>query len=135
MLLACCGSSQRLELPPALETLLPNIADDGTKFFIFQRLNLDPEQDPTDVLLRGRSIRTESFEARANDIRAFDEAVAARLAEVLTATAYCREGYFELDREQNRELIRVRGECREDANTADRQRFRAEAIEINAVLP
>lgn len=119
-----CGGGQPWQAPPARESLIPEIQADGTKFFVFQRdyLRQQPGQGadvgmiPVDQMPGGRSdvergVRIGEFE------------VESRIELVMLATGYCREGFFELYREQTFQSFSVRGECREEATDADRQQF------------
>jgi hypothetical protein len=119
-----CGGGQPWQAPPARESLVPEIHADGTKFFVFQRdyLRQQPGQGadvgviPADRMPGGRpdverGVRVGEFE------------VESRIELVMLATGYCREGFFELYREQTFQSFSVRGECREEATDADRQQF------------
>lgn len=118
LLLAGClfgGSALR----PAEETLIPQISDDGTKFFVLERRYTGaPEEQSDDI---GRSRRQPA--PTMPEVRP-------RVEEVLEQTGYCRQGYFELYREQRRDALRVHGECREGATAQDRQRFAGQTLQI-----
>lgn len=119
-----CGGGQPWQAPPARESLIPEIQADGTKFFVFQRDYLRPQPGqgadvgviPGDRMPGGRpdverGVRIGEFE------------VESRIELVMVATGYCREGFFELYREQTFQSFSVRGECREEATEGDRQQF------------
>lgn len=115
--LAACGGASSYVAPPANERLLPEITADGTKFFILQRDYLRPELNTdaaTAASPRGRS---------GNNLLMGERNIEQRLTLIMERTGYCREGFFELYREQTLSGFSVRGECREDANDADRERF------------
>lgn len=105
-----CSSGPGWQAPPARESLVPHIQADGTKFFVFQRdyLRADPRRPGSDVI----------GEFQVNE----------RLALIMQATGYCREGFFELYREQTFQSFSVRGECREDATELDREQFQQPII-------
>jgi hypothetical protein len=128
-----CGTTRSVQLPPANEFLIPQISADGSKFFEFQRQYVYPDQDPTDRLL-GREMRSASRQAQG-DPRQIDEEIQRRVNRAFEITAYCRNGYFELYRDQTREGFFLRGECRDDANDEDRRRFDSTPIPIIAEQP
>ncbi|MDP2285757.1 MAG: hypothetical protein Q8L06_16590 [Pseudohongiella sp.] len=121
-----CGGGQPWQAPPARESLIPEIQADGTKFFVFQRDYLRPEREP--------GFRREGMQGsrpqRDNGIRIGEFDVEERLTLIMQTTGYCRNGFFELYREQTFESFSVRGECREDATDADREQFQ-QAIALN----
>lgn len=115
--LAACGGASSYVAPPANERLLPEITADGTKFFILQRDYLRPElntDSATAASPRGRS---------GNNLLMGERNIEQRLTLIMGRTGYCREGFFELYREQTLSGFSVRGECREDASDSDRERF------------
>ncbi|MDP3518933.1 MAG: hypothetical protein Q8S94_17390 [Pseudohongiella sp.] len=121
-----CGGGQPWQAPPARESLIPEIQADGTKFFVFQRDYLRPEREPG---FRPEG-RQGSRPQRDNGIRIGEFDVEERLTLIMQTTGYCRNGFFELYREQTFESFSVRGECREDATDADREQFQ-QAIALN----
>ncbi|HDZ10520.1 hypothetical protein [Pseudohongiella sp.] len=115
--LTACGGMSSYVAPPASERLIPEITEEGTKFFVLQRDYLRPEQN-TDTATPARP------RGRAGDELLMGERnIEQRLTLIMERTAYCREGFFELYREQTLSGFSVRGECREDATDADRERF------------
>ena len=58
-------------------------------------------------------------------VRIGEYEVEARINAILELTGYCRQGFFELYREQTFQRFLVRGECREAADESDRVRFTA----------
>lgn len=124
VVLVACGSTANYVAPPADERLLPEITADGTKFFILQRDYLRPRQNTGSATAsrpRGRS---------GDDWLLGERNIEQRLMLIMERTAYCREGFFELYREQTLNGFSVRGECREDATEADRERFSAGPIPL-----
>ncbi|ALO47048.1 hypothetical protein PS2015_2414 [Pseudohongiella spirulinae] len=113
-LLVGCGGSPNWQAPPADEQLIPEIAQDGTKFFTFQR----------DYLVAVSSRENREMVSRSQrGIRIGEYEVEARVNAILERTGYCRQGFFELYREQTFQRFLVRGECREAADESDRARF------------
>lgn len=116
LLLVACGGGPRWQAPPADEQLIPEIADDGTKFFTFQRDYLRARESRDDLPINSRGQR---------NMRIGEYEVEARINGILELTGYCRRGFFELYREQTFQRFLVRGECREAADESDRLRFTA----------
>lgn len=124
LLLVSCGGGPRYAPPPAEELLIPEITADGTKFFIFQRSYLRPEMaDPGAPAVRRGERQSPGMSVGERDIER-------RLSLIMERTAYCRDGFFELYREQTLRGFSVRGECREDATEADRQQFSAGPVPL-----
>jgi hypothetical protein len=123
--LGSCAGGMGPQLPAAEEFLIPQIQADGTKFFLFQRDYQSPSGDPSDRLL-GREVPGQ------RDLRSPDmnDAINRRLDEVMLATGYCRDGFFELHRDNTRQGLTLRGECREDATATDRSRFDGSSIPL-----
>jgi hypothetical protein len=131
-MLVSCGAGT--PLPAAAdEILIPQIAADGSKFFVYQRRNLHPEPDPTDHLLaRTPTVTTPRSRQESSQFRGPE--VENRVSAVLAFTAYCRDGWFELYRDATREGFSLRGECREDASEDDRLRFTGAPISVRGSL-
>lgn len=123
--LACSGGPA-WQAPPANESLIPEIHADGTKFFVFQRDYLRAEREPgfQPEGPGGPPQRT------VTGIRMGEFEVEERLTVIMQTTGYCRNGFFELYREQTFQSFSVRGECREAATEADRAQFQ-QAIALN----
>ena len=119
-----CGGGMPWQAPPARESLIPEIQADGTKFFVFQRdyLRPQPGQGADVGVIPGNSMPGSRPEIERG-VRIGEFEVESRIELVMVTTGYCREGFFELYREQTFESFSVRGECREEANEADRQQF------------
>lgn len=105
-------------LRPAGETLIPEISEDGTKFFVLERRYTAPVPDQSG--------------GRRQPAPDPSSAIDARVERILEQTGYCRQGYFELYRERRRNVLRVRGECREAATERDRQRFSGRTLDIQS---
>jgi len=128
MLYSCSGGPALIP-PPANESLIPEISADGTKFFVFRRdyLRPQPNQDELDRL----SPRQDGGSSRGNRQMMGESDIEARLTQILGTVGYCREGFFELYREQTFQSFSVRGECREDASEEDLRRFSDGPIVLN----
>jgi hypothetical protein len=121
--LAACSGTAGYLAPPADERLVPEITTEGTKFFILQRDYLRPDQ--------GRGAASmDRTRGRDDDLLMGERYIEQRLTLIMERTAYCREGFFELYREQTLNSFSVRGECREDATEADRERFSSGPIPL-----
>lgn len=103
VLTGCAAPDPLSVLPRARETLVSEYSADGSKFFEFRRSHL-PGSD------RRRQPLAE-------------EVITRRIETVMEESGYCREGFFELYRQPVRNGLLVRGECREAASPADRQRY------------
>ncbi len=128
LLLSSCAGGLRVELPQADEVLIPQISADGTKFFLFQRNYRQATADASDVLIGRTPSRAGSQDNRGS--RMYDRAVEMRVDNALLVTGFCRQGYFELYRDDNRNGFSLRGECREDASAEDQALFSSEPIPI-----
>lgn len=105
---------------------MPEIHADGTKFFVFRRDYLSAEREPgfqPDGMRRPTP-------GSDNRVRVGEFEVEERLTLIMQTTGYCRDGFFELYREQTFQSFSVRGECREGATDADREQFQ-QAISLN----
>lgn len=121
-----CSSGPAWQAPLARESLVPEIHADGTKFFVFQRDYLRPEREPG---FQPEGMRVPG-QRQDSGIRMGEFEVEERLTVIMQTTGYCRNGFFELYREQTFQSFSVRGECRESATDADREQFQ-QAIALN----
>tara|TARA_R110002072_G_scaffold11196_1_gene50820 strand:+ start:30793 stop:31224 length:432 start_codon:yes stop_codon:yes gene_type:complete len=115
-----CGGGLNWQAPPAMEQLIPEITEDGTKFFTFQRDYLNTQQSGppgTD--------RNANREPRRRDVMTGEFEVTERVQAILDLTGYCREGFFERHREQTFRRFLIKGECREAASVGDREMYTA----------
>ena len=122
-----CSSGPAWQAPPARESLVPDINADGTKFFVFQRDYVRAQREPgfQPAGMPGSRQRPDNPVIRTGEFE-----VEERLTAVMQITGFCRDGFFELYREQTFESFSVRGECRENATSADREQFQ-QAIALN----
>lgn len=123
--LGACGSAPGWQAPPADEYLLTRIADDDTKFFVFQRDYL-----PLDGSAALNARNNQRGARRPGPVYA-ERHMEERLTAIMERTGYCREGFFELYREQSFSGLAVHGECREGATEEDRLLFSDESIVLN----
>lgn len=105
------------DLPQAEEVLIPEITDDGTKFFVLERRYANPRTMQS-------SDDREAMPGPPPDI-------GRRVEQILETTGYCRQGYFELYQEHLQQVRRLRGECREAASQKDRERFAGRVLQID----
>lgn len=104
------------------ESLEIDLRDNGSKLFVYRLERLDA-LDPGRLRVdrgRKRPTREESMEPPGR--RAYRH-LRKDTERVLNATGYCREGYLELDRRLSTQVLWIKGECRETATQADRERF------------
>ena len=119
LLWQACSSGPNWQAPPAAEYLIPEITEDGSKFFTFRRDYLQAQ-----IPRPGRDAQMDAGGNRG--LRVGEYEVEDRLEAIRQRTGYCREGFFELYREQTFQQFTVRGECREDATDTDRLTFISE---------
>ena len=123
------------------EKFVTDIRANGLKLFSYSLMAMDPESlTPKLATVRegkfGKGRRTDG--ARADAQGGFpgftgrtSEKIAERIAKILDhqlirklkETAYCRDGFIELERYVGRSGSQIRGECREGASEADRSKF------------
>lgn len=126
---AACSRGSAWQAPPARESLIPEIRADGTKFFVFQREYLRPD-DPAEPFVPAAGPGGGVSARPRPGIRTGEFDVELRVAAALQATGYCRSGFFELYREQTFQSFSVRGECREEATEDDVAMFQ-QVIPLN----
>lgn len=127
--LVACSGGPNWQAPPANERLDTQISADGTKFFVFHRSYL--QLDRGDESFRRDGPGGGRAGPRGSGPIYAERGVTERLEAIMERTAYCRDGFFELYREQTFTEFSVRGECREDATDADRARFDSQSIVLN----
>lgn len=129
LLFAACSSGPNWQPPPANERLDTQIAADGTKFFVFHRSYLRPDAEGREFRRGGPGGGQRGGRGSGPVYAELD--VAGRIDAIMERTGYCREGFFELYREQTFNEFSVRGECREGASEADLEQFRAASIALD----
>lgn len=129
-LAAGCGTAGRSYANTGMqETLEINILPNNSKMFVY-RLKWPDEAIPNHIRVAHHSgPRQQSGKVGGVDInRKTYERLQQNTAYVVEQMNYCREGYIELDRSISRYHLWLKGECRESANTADRQRFEGQRV-------
>ncbi|MGL4578876.1 MAG: hypothetical protein ACRCVV_02255 [Shewanella sp.] len=136
-LMACSSTIDPAQLAGTLkDKLSTHIAADGLKLFTYQARLMDnrprshelresmtadypqryPSQDPRQ--------QQRQYQEQAAILELWEKQVELGLNKTLEMTQYCREGYFELSRNISEDKGEIRGECKEGANEADRQKFK-----------
>lgn len=117
-LLSACGHTPTAADIPSGASFTATILADGTKLFLYKQPGFrgPPEEDRVGSLERGqRGPTTEQMQKIAL------RGVVATLAQ----NHYCRTGYMVLEQYPQQRSYVVRGECREPADQADREKFPA----------
>ncbi len=104
------------------ESLEIDLLDNGSKLFVYRLERLDAI-DPGKIRIdRGRNRPSREQPLEPPGRRAYRH-LQNDTERALEATGYCREGYLELDRRLSTQVLWIKGECRETATRADRERF------------
>lgn len=125
---ACAAALTTTEV----ETFEPQIFNDGTKTF---RYTLDEQGKPksrtyielTDQRVEDLKQDNPAMPPEDRDQQRRDHRFLQLLDQKLEATGFCRQGYIEIESDLGIRTSWLRGECRESASTADRQRFHGTA--------
>lgn len=105
-----------------LETLEVEILPNTSKMFVY-RLRLPDEKMPTGVRIERAGV------SRSDDMRgiAIGGSTQQRLVEntgyVVAQMGYCREGFLTIDSSVSQYNLWLKGECKEGASTADKEKF------------
>ncbi|MCL1089509.1 hypothetical protein L2744_07795 [Shewanella profunda] len=117
------------------DKLTTDIKADGLKLFIYQanlvdekssRDNMDrtfPHEDRMRQKPQDPSEQRRNYKEKEAILEVWGQQVELGLTKTLEMTGYCREGYFELSRIIESGRGEIRGECKEGATDADRQKF------------
>ncbi len=126
------------------DKLTTDIRDNGLKLFTYRAKMVDdrykkdnaepvwdqqmraPQQAPQQGGRQGGQMPREQHSNRENqqeELEIWAKQVELGLEKTLEMTGYCREGYFELSRMIDSGKGEIRGECKEGANEADKQKF------------
>ena len=120
--LAACSSPGRHYVKDEIqETLEIEILANGSKMFVY-RLRSPELPDPIMVARPGQTQQRPPMTG-VNINHTTPERLEENAAYVVKQTGYCREGFFALDRSISRHHLWLKGECKESASDADRQRF------------
>ena len=118
LMLCACGHTPTAADIPSGASFTATILADDTKLFLYKQPGFrgPPEEDQVGSLERGqRGPTTEQMQKIAL------RGVVATLAQ----NHYCRTGYMVLEQYPQQRSYVVRGECREPADSADREKFPA----------
>ena len=124
LLLAIVGACGSTPSAPGIEdSFTTHIYPNGSKTFRYEFSRGDRTRplvsyDPSGGFTDGQRVYS-AEELRRRNRRFLEEAVARKLEE----TAYCRNGFFELDTLISYNGGSLRGECRETATDNDRDQF------------
>lgn len=121
---ACSGPGRNYVKNEIQETLEVEILPDTSKMFVY-RLRWPDEHIPSQIRVVTASGQGHTPPPRGGvDIgRSTPERLAENAAFVVQQAGYCRDGFFELDRSISRYHLWLKGECREGASEADKERF------------
>jgi len=123
VLFACSSPGRNYTDSSLEETLEIEILPNTSKMFVY-RLRLPEDRLPSDVRVERGSGHPDGPGGRGINI---DRGTTGRLHEnaayVVEQMGYCREGFLEIDSSASRFNLWVKGECKEGATDADRQKF------------
>lgn len=117
------------------DRLTTDIKADGLKLFIYQANLIDeasirdnterpfPHEDRMRQKSQDPQELRRSYKEKEAILEIWGQQVELGLIKTLEMTGYCREGYFELSRMIESGRGEIRGECKEGATDADRQKF------------
>jgi hypothetical protein len=120
-----CGTAGRSYVDTGMtETLEVEILPDASKMFTY-RLRWPEDNIPNHIqIARDGNKPGKAFARGGIEMnRATYDRLMENTAYVVERTAYCREGFFELDRSISRYHLWIRGECKESASEEDRKVF------------
>jgi hypothetical protein len=118
LLIACGQLPSARDVPPDAN-FSANILDNGTKLFTFSTRLPHQQRDEDNIVRRGEQRSEERPRAYVDRSQSNKKALQAMLLE----NAYCRDGYVILEMFEDRTDYVIRGECRDTANDADRERY------------
>ncbi|MGB3610994.1 MAG: hypothetical protein WA987_11515 [Cellvibrio sp.] len=125
-----CGTAGRSYANEGMqETLEIDILSNNSKMFIY-RLKWPDDAIPNHIrVVHHSGPRQQSNNRGGIDInRKTYERLQQNAAYVVKQMDYCREGYIELDRSLSRYHLWLKGECKESATSADRERFEGQKV-------
>lgn len=133
------GCTSSYHGPPPVEDFSTRITDNRLKFFTYTWRFRPPTEETVPAGTPGWAapgdmegmIRRDLGQVSADVFTEFRE----RMHERLEASGYCREGYIELSRSYWPGEFRIRGECRDLASEADRERFAGAQAESGPPSP
>lgn len=124
VLAACAGPGRNYVRNEMQETLEVEILPNTSKMFVY-RLRWPEEHIPNPIRVVNSSTGNSAPVTQGGvDIsRSTPERLYENAAYVVQHSGYCREGFFELDRSISRYHLWLKGECKEGASDADKERF------------
>ena len=133
LFLTACASNKPNH-PDTAEYFVTNILDDGSKIFSYDITMKHPERRGGSGKVnkpRGRGMGSgmgrKGSESQDSIIAKMEKRMSDKVYKKLEAklkdTAYCRQGYIEIDSNIGRGHGQIKGECHETANEADRLGF------------
>ena len=123
-LVSCAGPGRNYVRNEMQETLEVEILPNTSKMFVY-RLRWPEEHIPNPIRVVNSSTGNPAPVTQGGvDIsRSTPERLYENAAYVVQHSGYCREGFFELDRSISRYHLWLKGECKEGASEADKERF------------
>jgi len=122
--LSGCGTAGRSYTKLAMqETLETQILTNTSKMFVY-RLKLPEDSIPNHIRIAHSSSPRKPVARGGVDInRHTYKRLQQNTGYVVQQLGYCREGFIELDRSLSRYHLWLKGECKEGASQADKERF------------
>lgn len=128
--IAVSGCQNKPTRPEPIERFITNITEDGGKFFVYSLEMPRPKKAREPGMMRrpprdGRGMSPGGNPGMSHKRSGSANKLDKLLEETLEETGFCREGFFELERQQGLggPLASIRGECREGASADDREKF------------
>ena len=123
LLLACVSAGRSFTESTMQETLDIEILPNTSKMFVY-RLRWPESEIPSLVQVeRGATLSQPTNPGGVQVGRSTQERVRDNAAYVVKRMGYCREGFLEIDSSSSRYHLWLKGECKEGASDADRQKF------------
>lgn len=122
-LAACSHTPSPNDIPPDADFSTKILSDDTKLFTYSQRFMRGGPGMPgdTDVTIDNPKMMRERDSMRASITKVSRKGLEAMLAQ----NHYCRDGYMVLEQYEQHGSYIIRGECRESATSADREKFYA----------
>jgi len=119
---SCAGPGENYVKSNLEETLEVEILPNTSKMFVY-RLRLPDAQVPSGVYIARSPDDRRPADGGVSVNRSTPERLLENAQFVVAKIGYCREGFFELDRNLSPYNLWLKGECKEGASDADRQKF------------
>lgn len=130
LLVAGCTSSGRTYTNTQMhETLEVEILNNNSKMFVY-RLKWPEDAIPNHIQIarNGPNPRSPREQSGIEINRRTHDRLLANATYAVGVTAYCRNGFFELDHSLSRYHLWLKGECKESATDADKTKFGEEKV-------